>query len=82
MTSGRASLRQEVDPAQLRRLLLEDADELVTDAPPLLLRVLDAGEACEEPLARVHHHEVMPRSRSNVTRSSSDSRLRIRPWST
>ena len=38
------ALGQEVDPAELRRLLLEDADELVADDPALLLRVLDAGQ--------------------------------------
>ena len=53
-------LRQEVDPPELGRLLLEDADELVADDPALLLGVLDAGQAGEEALAGVDHHEVHP----------------------
>ena len=54
------ALGQEVDPAELGRLLLEDPDELVADDLALLLRVLDAGQAGEEPFARIDHHEVHP----------------------
>ena len=53
-------LGQEVDPAELGRLLLEDADELVADDPALLLGVLDAGEPGEEPLAGIDHDQVHP----------------------
>src|SRR6185295_18897880 len=49
------SLGQEVDLAQLLRLLLEDPDELVADDPPLLLGVDHAGEAGQEALPRVDH---------------------------
>ena len=44
--------------ADLRRLLLEHADELVADDLALLLGVLDAGQPGEEPLAGVDHDQV------------------------
>ena len=40
------------------RLGLEDVDEGVADAPPLLLGIGDAGQALEELRARVHHPEI------------------------
>ena len=43
--------------AELARLVLEDADELLADDLPLLLRVGDAGEPREEALLRLHVHE-------------------------
>ena len=56
------ALGQEVDAAglalDLGGLLLEHPDELVADDLALLLRVLDPGQAGEEALARVDHHEV------------------------
>ena len=52
------ALGQEVDPPEAARLLLEDADELVPDDAPLALRVLDAGQAGEEALAGVDHHQA------------------------
>ena len=42
----------------LRGLLLEDADELVADDAPLLLRVGDARQARQEALAGVDHDQV------------------------
>src|SRR5439155_19342381 len=54
------ALREEVDPADDRRLLLEYADELVADDPPLLLRVLDPGQPAEETLSGVDHQETHP----------------------
>ena len=54
------ALGQEVDPAELGGLLLEDPDELVADDLALLLRVLDAGQAGEEALARIDHDQVHP----------------------
>ena len=54
------ALGQEVDAAELARLLLEHPDELVADDASLLLRVLDAGEPREEALPRVDHHEAHP----------------------
>ena len=54
------ALGQEVDPAELAGLFLEDADELVTDDPALLLRVLDTGQTGEEALAGIDHHQVHP----------------------
>ena len=51
------ALDEEADVAQLRRLLLEDADELLADDRALLLRVGDAGEPGEEPLLRFDVHE-------------------------
>ncbi len=50
-------LRQEIDPTELRRFFLEDADELVADDLAFLLGLLDAGQSGEEPLARVDHDE-------------------------
>ena len=50
-------VRKSIWPSLLG-LLLEDADELVADDPALLLRVDDAGEAGEEPLAGIDHHQV------------------------
>ena len=41
----------------LPRLLLEDADELLADPVPLLLRLVDALEAREEAVLRLHVHE-------------------------
>ena len=76
------ALGQEVDPAELRRLLLEDPDELVADDLALLLGVLDTGQPGEEPVARVDHDEVHAEVALEGARSSSDSFLRIRPWST
>ena len=52
------ALGQEVDGADLGRLLLEDADELVADDLALLLGVLDAGEPGQEALARIDHDQV------------------------
>ncbi len=43
--------------AELRGLLLEDADELLADAPALLLGIGDAGEPGEEALLGVDVHE-------------------------
>ena len=60
------ALGQEVDRAALRQrrgLLLEDPDELVADDLALLLRVLDPGQAAQEPLARVDHLEPHPEVR-------------------
>ena len=51
------SLHEEANVAELPRLLLEDADELLADDLPLLLRVGHAREPCEEALTRVHVHE-------------------------
>ena len=51
-------LREEVDAAQLDRLLLEHADELVADDPPLLLGVLDPRQPSQEALACIDHHEL------------------------
>ena len=45
------------DPPEPLRLLLEDADELLADALPLLLGVLDALEAGEEALDGVDMDE-------------------------
>ena len=50
-------LDEEADVAELPRLLLEDADELLADDLALLLRVGDAGEPREEPLLRLHVDE-------------------------
>src|ERR1035437_6304979 len=47
------ALGQESDLAELSRLLLEDADELVADNVPLLLGVDDAFELAQEPFAGV-----------------------------
>ena len=52
------ALGQEVDPSELRRLLLEDADELVADDLALLLGVLDAGQPSQEALARIDHDQA------------------------
>ena len=52
------ALGQEVDPAELGGLLLEDPDELVADDLALLLRVLDAGQPGQEALARVDHDQL------------------------
>ena len=54
------ALGQEVDPPELRRLLLEDPDELVADDPPLLLGVHDAGQPVEEPLPGIDHDQAHP----------------------
>ena len=54
------ALGQEVDPAELAGLLLEDPDELVADDLPLLLGVLDAGEPGEEALPGVDHDQAHP----------------------
>ena len=54
------ALGQEVDPAELARLLLEDPDELVADDLAFLLRILDAGQPGEEALARIDHHQAHP----------------------
>ena len=54
------ALGQEVDPAELGRLLLEDPDELVADDLALLLGVLDAGQPGEEALARIDHDQLHP----------------------
>ncbi len=43
--------------AQLGRFLLEDANELGADQVPLLLGLLDALEASQEALLRLHVHE-------------------------
>ncbi len=51
------SLREEIDVAETRCLLLEHADERRTDATALLLGVDDAGERVEELVRRVHMHE-------------------------
>ena len=40
------------------RLGLEHVDERVADAPPLLLRIGDAGQALEEAIARIHYTEI------------------------
>ena len=59
MTSGiERALGQEVDPAEVRRLLLEHPDELVADDLAFLLGVLDTGQPGEEPVSRVNHDEV------------------------
>ena len=52
-------VRKSIRPS-LAGLLLEDADELVADDLALVLRVLDAGEPGEKPLARVDHDQVHP----------------------
>ena len=77
------ALGQEVDPPELGRLLLEDADELVADDPALLLGVLDAGEAGQEPLPGVDHDEAHAEVLARRSRAAAPTRfLRIRPWST
>ena len=50
-------LHEEAHVAEPPRLLLEDADELLADDLPLLLRVVDAREPLEEPLLRLDVHE-------------------------
>ena len=50
-------LDEERDVAELPRLLLEDADELLADPPPLLLRLVDALEPGEEAVLRLHVDE-------------------------
>ena len=50
-------LDEKTNVTELRRLLLEDADELLADDRPLLLGIADASEAREEPLLRLHVHE-------------------------
>ena len=47
------ALREEPYVTEPLRFLLEDADELGADDLALLLRVFDAGELVEEPVARV-----------------------------
>ena len=54
------ALGQEVDPAQVRGLLLEHPDELVADDLALLLGVFDAGQASDKAVSRIDHHEVHP----------------------
>ena len=76
------ALGQEVDPAELGRLLLEDADELVADDLALLLGVLDAGQPGEEALAGVDHHEVHPEVALEGDPQQLRLLLRISPWST
>ena len=77
------ALGQEVDGADLERLLLEDPDELVADDLALLLGVLDAGQPGQEALARVDHDQVHPEVLARRSRGAApDSFLRIRPWST
>ena len=51
------SLDEEADVAEVARLLLEDADELLADDLALLLRIGDAGEPREEALLRLHVDE-------------------------
>ena len=51
------ALDEEADVAELPRLLLEDADELLADDLPLLLGVGHAGEPREEALLRLHVDE-------------------------
>ena len=53
---------------ELRRLLLEHADELLADDPALLLRVDDAGEAREEALARRRRGRAAPGSGRGTSR--------------
>ena len=56
------ALYQEPDVlADRLRLGLEHVDERVADAPPLLLRIRDAGQALEEAIARIHYRRSMPR---------------------
>jgi hypothetical protein len=50
-------LHEVADAAETARLGLEHADELLADAPPLLLGVVDAREPREEALLRVDVHE-------------------------
>ena len=50
-------LDEELDVAELGRLLLEDADELLADPVALLLRLGDALEPREEALLRLDVHE-------------------------
>ena len=50
-------VRKSIRPS-FGRLLLEDADELVADAPALLLRILDAGQTLQGIARGVDHHEV------------------------
>ena len=50
-------LDEEPDVAELGRLLLEDADELLADPVALLLRLGDALEAGEEAVLRLDVHE-------------------------
>ncbi len=52
------ALGQEVDLADLGRLLLEHPDELVADDPALLLRVDYLLEPRQEAVASVDHHQV------------------------
>ena len=51
------ALDEIADVAELRRLVLEDADELLADDRPLLLGIAHPREPGEEPLARVHMDE-------------------------
>ena len=74
------ALGQEVDPAELRGLLLEDPDELVADDLALLLSgsVTPASRARNRSRASTITSRI-PRCCSKVARRSSDSFLRIRP---
>ena len=54
------ALGQEVDPAEVRGLLLEHPDELVADDLALLLGVLDTGQPGEEAVSSIDHDEVHP----------------------
>ena len=51
------ALGQEVDAAELGGLFLEHADEFVADDLALLLGILDAGQAGQEALPGIDHHE-------------------------
>ena len=68
---------------RLRRLVLEHADELLADDPPLLLGVGDPGQAATGSGRRRRRARAAPGSaRSNASTTCSASSLRSRPWST
>ena len=61
------SLDEEAHVAETGRLLLEDADEVLADPPPLLLRIGDPFEAGEEAVGRI---DVRRARRGNGRRTS------------
>ena len=69
------ALGQEIDLPELRGLLLEDPDELVADDPPLLLGILDARQAREEPIPSVDHHQ--PHAEIALERDPQELRLAL-----
>ena len=75
-------LDEEADVAELARLLLEDADELLADDLPLLLGVGDAGEPREEALCACTWTSGTWKWPPNVSTTCSASLSRSSPLST